>query len=333
MPQTVEIPDHGVAEFPDDMTPDQIKGVIQQKFYSTPTPSPTPQITEAPKATPEEPTTTQKIISGVNEVANVVQKGQQMALNPVGMLTEKLVPEGVNKFIRTGLVSPETIKPITEASMLPIRGLSTLLFGEEAVREPLGTTEKALSEFASQQTTPEALAIALGTAGVGMADTAAARRLTPKPPSLSETLGFTEKQPEVLQEANAALSDLESKYAQPTIGEPNARQEPIAESVTQPEIRTPVGEETPLRQQGETPEARQGIEAQPQAEEVAPPVPKTEVETTAEPKPEIPSDAKATVKFKTDTGEYVSREMNAKEAEGIFTKEKSSYKALIDCLG
>ena len=43
MPQTVEIPDHGIAEFPDDMTPDQIKGVIQNKFYASPTPSATPQ--------------------------------------------------------------------------------------------------------------------------------------------------------------------------------------------------------------------------------------------------------------------------------------------------
>jgi hypothetical protein len=58
---------------------------------------------------------------------------------------------------------------------------------------------------------------------------------------------------------------------------------------------------------------------------------KSKLDTPA--KIEIPEDAKATVKFKTDTGDYVSREMNAKEAEGIFTKERSSYKALIDCLG
>ena len=48
---------------------------------------------------------------------------------------------------------------------------------------------------------------------------------------------------------------------------------------------------------------------------------------------EIPDDAKATVNFRTETGGRVSQEMNAREAEGIFTKEQSSLKALIDCLG
>ncbi len=33
MPIEVEIPDHGVAEFPDEFTPEQIQGVIQKQFY------------------------------------------------------------------------------------------------------------------------------------------------------------------------------------------------------------------------------------------------------------------------------------------------------------
>jgi len=81
------------------------------------------------------------------------------------------------------------------------------------------------------------------------------RGLTPKPVSLSETLGFKEPNPEVTA-VNESLAQLE--------GQPNASEITSPESVTQPEIRTPVGEGTPLRQQGETPEARQGIEAQPQ---------------------------------------------------------------------
>jgi hypothetical protein len=48
---------------------------------------------------------------------------------------------------------------------------------------------------------------------------------------------------------------------------------------------------------------------------------------------EIPEGTKATVRFRTETGEHVSQEMDAKEAEGIFTKERSSYQALLDCLG
>jgi hypothetical protein len=50
-------------------------------------------------------------------------------------------------------------------------------------------------------------------------------------------------------------------------------------------------------------------------------------------KPEIPEGATAKVNFTTSKGEQVTREMNAREAEGIFTKERSSFQALLDCLG
>lgn len=46
MPQTVEIPGQGIAEFPDEMTPNDIKGVIRNKFYGQNVPSlPTQEIT------------------------------------------------------------------------------------------------------------------------------------------------------------------------------------------------------------------------------------------------------------------------------------------------
>jgi hypothetical protein len=51
---------------------------------------------------------------------------------------------------------------------------------------------------------------------------------------------------------------------------------------------------------------------------------------------EIPEDAKATVNFRTPTGELVRQEMEAPELRehvGKLTKEKSSYQALLDCLG
>ncbi len=48
---------------------------------------------------------------------------------------------------------------------------------------------------------------------------------------------------------------------------------------------------------------------------------------------EIPKDATATVQFKDTNGNPVQKKMNARDAEGIFTKERSSYKALLDCLG
>lgn len=37
MPVEVEIPDHGVAEFPDEMSPEDIQGVIQKQFYGSET--------------------------------------------------------------------------------------------------------------------------------------------------------------------------------------------------------------------------------------------------------------------------------------------------------
>lgn len=43
MPQSVEIPGQGIAEFPDEMTPEEIGGVIQSKFYPDQTPAPTPR--------------------------------------------------------------------------------------------------------------------------------------------------------------------------------------------------------------------------------------------------------------------------------------------------
>lgn len=51
MSQTVEIPGQGVAEFPDSMSPDEIKGVIKQKFYSAPESPTTPPAQEVPSFT------------------------------------------------------------------------------------------------------------------------------------------------------------------------------------------------------------------------------------------------------------------------------------------
>ncbi len=112
-----------------------------------------------------------------------------------------------------------------------------------------------------------------------------------------------------------------NKLIEPTEGEPNASQEPSTTSVTQPEVRTQVGEGTPLRQQGETPETRQGTEAGTQ----------TTQDVVA---PEIPEGSKATVKVKDTNGDTVEvPNQDAKEWADKFTKERDSYKALIDCLG
>lgn len=48
MPQTVDIPGQGIAQFPDDMTPDDIKGVIDKKFFAQTPSLPTQEITPNP---------------------------------------------------------------------------------------------------------------------------------------------------------------------------------------------------------------------------------------------------------------------------------------------
>lgn len=66
MPQSVEIPGHGTAEFPDDMSPDAIKGVIQEKFFSQQGPaSPSPEPLPSPPITQEEPTTLGKTLGAI----------------------------------------------------------------------------------------------------------------------------------------------------------------------------------------------------------------------------------------------------------------------------
>jgi len=179
MPTQVEIPDQGVVEFPDGMSPDDIKGVIQNKFYGANAPSLPNQV-----VTPQEPSATQKVIGAINQGMDVVQQAQSSVLNPASMVTDRMVPESVNRFMKQGLVSPETMRPIVNASMLPVMGLSEMLFGKEAVQEPLDTTGKAISEFASSQTSPENIAVTLGTAGVGAVESALSKRL----PNLGEIL-------------------------------------------------------------------------------------------------------------------------------------------------
>lgn len=178
-----------------------------------------------------QPTTTERVIGGINEVVGAVQKGQMAALNPASFLTEKLVPESVNRFMRTGLVSPEGINPITQASMFPIRTLSQIVFGKEASKEPLETTEKALSELASQQTSPENLLVVAGTAGAGAAESILAKRA----PNIGKTLfGTNPKAQPTISDTIYGKTEVEPPLTEPIKAEPIATEQ-AAKEVKPPE--------------------------------------------------------------------------------------------------
>ncbi len=107
-------------------------------------------------------------------------------------------------------------------------------------------------------------------------------------------------------------------------GEPNAIQEQSAGSILQ------------HPQEGTTATGSERVGVEPSVQGETPTGTRSEGvtgATTPEVTPEIPEGAKATVNFKTSSGKLVPKEMDAREAEGIFTKEKSSYQALLNCLG
>lgn len=233
---------------------------------------------------------------------------------------QSLVPQSVGAAAKMAFYTPVEDSPraIKEAYDV-IRGVPTA----QAVPESqtlVGYMDKPLREQVKIGTE---LAGQIGM-GVGVA-------LGLRAPRLSETL-----KPILGREEISPVAATEREVIK------DASKIPSAARVPEPEVRPQVGEETPLRQQGETPAARQGVETQPAQEKIAtspeafPSILKsTEDARRAElaKPPEIPEGTKATVRFRTDTGEHVMQEMDAKEAEGIFTKERSSYRALLDCLG
>ncbi len=231
MPQTVEIPDHGIAEFPDDMTPDQIKGVIQQKFYASPTPAAAPQSGEiappviadsgyvgrgefAPSAgaesvpltsreTPQEQAAQQgplaNLATGVtNAFAKMVptsleQAAQMVTLPRVGNVDEQLKQSeelGAQWRGERGPIAQAESITGTVLQALPLAGV---LFGES----PLRPSSADLNLVNQLRNTPPLQ--------TGKTATTA--------PTLSETLGFSEKQP-LVEAANEGLTDLE-KYGTP----------------------------------------------------------------------------------------------------------------------
>jgi len=250
------------------------------------------------------------IVGGIAQLPKVAYEGIKFASGGpqerADVLKEALgeaIPMGqqIAKDVQSPLGTRESFRGLANVGMLALPGL-------ELARELRAPT---LSET-----------IASPPVQTPMLDTLFGKEVSPEVAAVNESLAQLEKdQPNAIEPSNAQIQ----------AGETPLRVEAGTESglPTASYSNNVVGETQGTAESGQIP-ARQGIEAQPQTQEVTPQPAAPEEPATP---PEIPPDAKATVQFKTDTGDYVSREMNAREAEGIFTKEKSSYKALIDCLG
>lgn len=247
---------------------------------------------------------------------------------------QSLVPQSVGAAAKMAFYTPVEDSPraIKEAYDV-IRGVPTA----QAVPESqtlVGYMDKPLREQVKIGTE---LAGQIGM-GVGVA-------LGLRAPRLSETLkpilGREDISPIAATEREVIKDAKQPSNAQIQARETSQR----IEARPQGEVpRTSGGDYVERETQGTTAGVvpRQGVETQPAQEKIAttkeafPSVlQSTEDARRAElaKPPEIPEGAKATVRFRTDTGEHVMQEMDAKEAEGIFTKERSSYRALLDCLG
>jgi hypothetical protein len=243
---------------------------------------------QAREATPELQSGVEAAAKAAPEIIDAASKAQQAVINPLSLVTDRLTPEPVKRFMQTPLASPEAVGEVRKALEYPTPTLSNLLFGTKFDEQgPLATVGKFVDEQIAGQTTPENLAIIAGTEGVGAAE----KILGKKSPSLARTLFGGQEQPEVLAATNEALSNLESKYAPPETLNANAQLNDLLSTegkVTEQQLPStpqplPVSKPTtdiqPLISKEKV---GQGTEAQPQTQEV---VPQPESSTGARPVP------------------------------------------------
>lgn len=184
MPQTIEVPDRGLVEFPDDISPDDIKGVIQKKFYSpdvtttTPMPELSPVAVESAPAVLENqpsptsvpgpgnvPTPPEKTgFSGIlSSILGLPAKGIQGTFNTVaGSLTsdywenpDAYVP--TDQDVQTPLISGETVGNVLKTQIAGSPKVFEKSTGglSGALRGILEGTGEAIASFS----TPESLAL------------------------------------------------------------------------------------------------------------------------------------------------------------------------------
>jgi hypothetical protein len=198
MPQTVEIPEKGIVEFPDGMSPEEIKGVVHEKFFSH-VPPPQSQ-TEASKGSLRE------------TIGKVLGKAQDIGKEA---FSEFLPPEimqtifgGTTSSLRESEKSPPLISP--EHAKEFVGELPTLLGGETELGKGIASgTSEALSEVSKPGTLAQLPAFAVP----GVAETYAANVLADVPKQV-RTVGETIQQHGIFSEetgkalAEAGIQDI-----------------------------------------------------------------------------------------------------------------------------
>ena len=301
MPQVVDIPDQGQAEFPDEMSQDDIKAAIQKKFYPQP----------AATSVPTQGSEIQYSIPGVGTLPVAIGK----PLKAAEELAKEQIPKSVGQAAEMagGLLTP--IVPAVKTLIETPRKLGDVLFGGKTVAEAFPESQTFVEAEKTPPFSVERYKAGLGTlAQFGMA-ALLGKQITPSP--LGETLGVVkpETPSPIAQEitpqvaaTNEALARVQQQAAPEAApqagGEPNASQITSATSTVEPEVRPQVGEGTPLRQQGETPQARQGTETGPETPQE--PVTAEQVATAGTAKPvetTIPAVGKEPLRNVTDIPE------------------------------
>lgn len=368
MPQTVDIPGQGVAEFPDEMTPDQIKGVIHDKFFSQPAPQ--TFAPGSPREIAREQLASQPVVQQQMERA-----GRAVADTAVGFVKglpsmAKFIAPPTLTDVLTG--AAETLGQVKQVqtspvgsqewwnAVVPLAGqvamevgalrvgapkLTESLFGKEKPPvQPLAAETAATKEViknASQIPSTERVPSAQVRPGV---DEKAPLRQQGQAPEVREKAQVgTQVTPVPQPEQPRIISTAVQTPEGIKTGTFNQPHEEIVKGASEEQkgfmVRDADGTERFVGREEAAGVAKAADQVKPEnagttelhSQQLAAAVSGTEMPPAAV--PQIPEGAKATVKLRTETGEMAEATMDAKQAEGIFTKEKSSYQALLNCLG
>lgn len=135
---------------------------------------------------PEARAAAAEVVKAVPQAIEGAQTGAMAVATGGGsLITEALTPQPVKDFMRTPLVSPESVDVARQAAQYPIPTLSNILFGTDYKEQgPLAAIGKFASDQIAGQITPENLALVAGTEGLGAANKILAR----KAPTVAEAL-------------------------------------------------------------------------------------------------------------------------------------------------
>lgn len=239
MPQTVEIPDHGIAEFPDDMTPDQIKGVIQQKFFNK-----DQSVPERPSAVAQEATTA--LPKPSQTVENAIQAAAETASG--------FIPKSP---LEVASMATPLVSGIQDIIQTP-KKLSDVLFGGKTVAQAFPESQT----LAEAETTPpfSKERFKAGFDVLGQLGTAAVlgRQIAPRTPTLSETLGTAAPESPQVAAVNEGLSNIEKSLTPEQMGQTLGKNWRSFQPQTPEEVGAALGKNwTTIKPEGVPPNASQ----------------------------------------------------------------------------